>query len=101
MTNYDNTNKGVLFINHKKETDRHPDFTGKINVGGSDYYLSAWTNTKKSDGEQYLSINIKPVTEGKPPGATQPQTGILNAAPKPEEPGTKLVEENTEDDIPF
>ena len=43
---YDNTNKGALFINDKKDKDnpedRKPDMTGKINVDGSDFFISAW-----------------------------------------------------------
>lgn len=42
MSNYDNTNKGQIWGNDKKETDKHPDFKGSINVEGVEYWLSAW-----------------------------------------------------------
>jgi len=42
MMEYDNTNRGVLFRNDKKDTEKHPDFTGSMDVGGVDHYLSAW-----------------------------------------------------------
>jgi len=78
---YDNTNKGALFVNKRRTTDRHPNLTGKIDIEGVEYWISAWTNHKKSDGEKYLSLNVTPVEE-------------------------KPVQENTtktimDDDIPF
>ncbi len=36
MSNYDNTNSGVLFKNDKKGNEKAPDYKGKVNV-----YLSA------------------------------------------------------------
>jgi hypothetical protein len=60
---YDNTNKGALFINKRRTTDRHPNLTGKIDIEGVEYWISAWTNHKKSDGEKYLSLNVTPVEE--------------------------------------
>ena len=32
MANYDNTDKGVLFIEENKKGDTHPDFKGSVNV---------------------------------------------------------------------
>lgn len=60
---YDNTNKGVLFIKKDRLNDRQPNLTGKINVNGVDFYLSAWTNFKKTDGEKYLSLAVTPVND--------------------------------------
>ena len=42
MSQYDNTNRGVLFRNHKKEQPNQPDHTGNINIDGKEYWLSAW-----------------------------------------------------------
>ncbi len=58
MTDYDNTNRGVLFTNDKREKDSHPNMTGKINIEGKDYWLSAWTKTSKN-GNKFLSLNAK------------------------------------------
>jgi hypothetical protein len=42
MTEYNNDNRGAIWKNEKKATDRHPDFTGKATIDGVDYYVSAW-----------------------------------------------------------
>jgi len=42
MTQYDNTNRGSIWGNDKKEKDTHPDFKGSINVEGVEYWLSGW-----------------------------------------------------------
>jgi uncharacterized protein (DUF736 family) len=58
MTTYDNTNRGALFKNKDKESDNHPDYNGKVNVGGKDYFLSAWIKTSKK-GEKFMSLSVK------------------------------------------
>ena len=63
MPEYDNTNRGVLFKNDRKETDNHPDYTGSINVGGRDFWLSAWIKQARS-GKKFLSMSAKPKDEG-------------------------------------
>jgi uncharacterized protein (DUF736 family) len=62
MSEYDNTNRGSLFKNGKKETDKHPDYTGKINVGGTDFYLSSWIKESKA-GEKYMSLSVKAIEQ--------------------------------------
>lgn len=56
---YDNTNRGVLFRNEKKETEKHPDMTGSLDVDGVEYYLSGWTKTSKQ-GKKFLSVSVSP-----------------------------------------
>ena len=52
-------NTGSLFSNKEnKKTDKHPDYTGKALVDGKVKNLSAWINTAKSSGKQYLSLKI-------------------------------------------
>lgn len=60
MADYDNTNRGVLFKNDKKEPgDKKPDYTGSIDVDGVDHYLDGWIR-KSQAGKTFLSLSIKP-----------------------------------------
>lgn len=54
---YKNENSGALFKNTEKKTDKHPDYRGSINVGGTDYWLSAWIK-KSKDGKTYMSLAV-------------------------------------------
>lgn len=59
---YDNTNTGSLFINHKKEDEKHADRQGSINIDGVDYWLNGWVKIiQKGDrkGEKMLSLTVK------------------------------------------
>lgn len=56
---YDNTNKGVLFKNGEKETEKHPDYRGDLDIDGKKYWLSAWINTSQK-GTKYMSLAVKP-----------------------------------------
>ena len=54
---FDNTNKGALFTAKERKTEKHPNMTGKVNINGTDYSLSAWSNKSKK-GEKYLSLKV-------------------------------------------
>lgn len=56
MAEYDNTNRGVLFKNDKKESDKHPDYTGKINFDGKDMRLAAWI--KEGQNGKFMSLTV-------------------------------------------
>ena len=67
---YDNTNSGILFVNKDRTSDKHPNFSGHLNVEGKEYDIAAWTKPAK-DGTKFLSISIeekrkKKTTESKP-----------------------------------
>ena len=55
---YDNSNRGVLFKNDRKETERHPEYKGSINVDGQEFWLSAWVKDGKSG--KFMSLSITP-----------------------------------------
>jgi len=57
----DNTNRGAIWGNKKKEKDTHPDFTGSLNVEGVEYWVSAWKRKPDaSPNAPSLSFSIKP-----------------------------------------
>lgn len=56
---YDNTNRGVLFKNEKKESDRHADYRGNINIDGKEFWLDAWIKKSKA-GKNFMSLSVKP-----------------------------------------
>jgi hypothetical protein len=59
---YDNTNKGMMARADNRKTDKHPEFTGSLNVEGVDYWVSAWVNDGKPggkmEGKKFFSIKI-------------------------------------------
>lgn len=71
---YDNTNRGVLFKNDKKETESHPDYTGKINIDGQDKRLVAWIKTSKDGTKKFMSLSISEFQEKV---VTEPKTDVV------------------------
>jgi hypothetical protein len=57
---YDNTNRGILSKNQNKTADNHPEYSGSLNVDGTDYWLSAWIKESKKDGKKFFSLSVKP-----------------------------------------
>lgn len=55
---YDNTNRGSLFKNDRKDDAKFPDYKGSINVEGTEYWLSAWIKLSK-DGNKFMSLSLK------------------------------------------
>jgi len=89
MSDYDNTNRGALFRNDRKEKDTHPDHQGQINVEGVEYWLSAWVKTSKK-GQKFFSLSVKP----KEQSASTNDVKREAAASSPPPP-------DFDDDIPF
>ena len=86
MAEYDNTNKGALFGNtRKREGKKDPDLQGKLNIGGVEYWISAWFFVYEKDGEKKKAINLALGEEVEPRKQAEP----------------KGVFDDMKDDIPF
>ena len=60
MPDFDNTNRGGIWKNDRKETDSHPDFTGNINVEGVDYFLNGWRRKEGANPKSAaMSFSVK------------------------------------------
>ena len=72
---YDNTNKGSLFKNDRKEAANHPDYKGSINVEGTEYWASGWIKTAgphaKNPGSKFLSLSLTAKNGGPAPRQLQ------------------------------
>lgn len=85
MADYDDTNRGVLFRNDRKDKDSQPDYTGRINVKGTEQQISAWIN-ESSKGIKYLSIRCSdpmsrddaPVQQAAPAATASPSASALD-----------------------
>jgi len=87
---YDNTNRGVLFKNERKEKDTDADYTGSYtNVNGEDHWLNAWL-AKDKNGNTYMRLSTKLKQEVHAKGMQQARQAL---APKPDE--------GFDTDIPF
>ena len=68
-TEYDNTNRGSIWRNPKRESDRHPHLTGTANVDGTEYWVSAWAKDKGGNPKapeltfSFKAKDNQPVTE--------------------------------------
>ncbi len=72
---YDNTNRGSIWKNDKQETDKHPDFTGSLNVRGEEFWVSAWKRKPDASAKApALSFSIKP-KEDKTPSKSRDEHG--------------------------
>ena len=58
MAEFDNTNRGALVKNEKKEAEKDSDYRGQINVDGTEYWLNAWIKTSKK-GVKFMSLSVK------------------------------------------
>jgi uncharacterized protein (DUF736 family) len=63
MGDFDNTNRGAIFKNDRKEGENDPDFKGTLNVDGVEHCINGWRKTSKS-GVKFLSLSIMPKDGG-------------------------------------
>ena len=94
MSNYDNTNRGAIFVNNRKEKDTQPDRQGSINVAGVDYWISGWI--KDGSNGKYMSLSVTP----KETTQTAAQAAQHAAPPQRQQQAAPVVED-LDDSIPF
>ena len=87
---YDNTNKGALFGNtRKREGKKDPDLQGKINIDGTEHWLSAWFfvyDSKEGGKKRGINLSIGDAVEEKRDAAPAKKAGAFD---------------DMDDDIPF
>lgn len=81
---YDNKNRGVLFRHDKKGNEKAPDYKGKLNASGTEYYLSAWLREKKDGSGKYMSISVEPKDQ-QPQTITEHHRAKANAYVRPQD----------------
>jgi hypothetical protein len=64
MADRSRENSGALFKNDRKETDKHPDYTGVLDVAGTEYRISAWLKTGPKG--RYMSLAVREKEERAP-----------------------------------
>jgi hypothetical protein len=83
MTQYDNTNRGMLTRNDKQGNEARPDYRGSINVAGVEYWLSAWIKEgregTKLAGQKYMSLSVQP--KDAQPGYASAPAPVASPAP--------------------
>lgn len=53
-------NNGVGWFNQERKSDKHPQFSGSINVEGVEYFIDTWVkDSTRYDGEKFLSFSVK------------------------------------------
>ncbi len=73
---FDNTNRGSIWPNDKKETEKHPDFTGSLDVNGVEFWVSAWKRKPDANPKApSLSFSVKPKEERQPTDYAKPEKG--------------------------
>ena len=89
MTQYDNTNRFTLFRNDRKETEKHADYSGTMNVDGREFWISAWL--KEGAKGKFFSGSIKPKDSLAP----------KKPAPKKPAPVSDYASRDDDDPVPF
>ncbi|MFA9496862.1 MAG: hypothetical protein ACERKS_13205 [Candidatus Bathyarchaeota archaeon] len=98
---YDNNNRGALWVNKKKEQESHPDCTGSCTIDGVDYYMNMWGKKNPEGNQPRFSLTFK--LKDKQPNITE--EGRTNGIQTFKEAAAKLggtyVPGEDKDDIPF
>ena len=112
MSQYDNSNKGGVWKNDNRESEKHPHFKGNAEVGGVQYWVSGWLrNPDGNPNAPAMKFSFTP-KENQPhaqPPQQSPQmaqakaaTHDWNTGPNTNDVGYGPVDKHGNlDDIPF
>ena len=75
-----------MFPNERKQSDKHPDFTGQGLVAGVEMWVSMWVKRSSKTGEEFFSISVRPKDEARREGAQRQEASRVNQAYAEEEP---------------
>ena len=94
---YDNTNRGSVWKNKRKEKDTHPDFTGSLNVDGVEFWVNAWRRKDDASPDSpALTFTVRPKEARQERQASPPAMPAPVARKSSAEIGRDL-----DDDLPF
>ena len=84
---------GSLFKNDYKEKETHPDYKGKVMIGGKEMQIAGW-NKEKQDGNTFISVRISEpyVKDGDPDVKDHPLGSGFSQ---------KDTKKNDNEDLPF
>jgi hypothetical protein len=63
---FDNTNRGAMFLQEEKKTENHPDFSGSINIAGVDHWISGWKKVSKDGEYKFISLSLGEAKKSQP-----------------------------------
>tara|TARA_R110002020_G_scaffold189481_4_gene388680 strand:- start:3131 stop:3436 length:306 start_codon:yes stop_codon:yes gene_type:complete len=101
MSEYDNTNKGVLFPNSYKNKSNQPDVRGNLNFEGVELKLSGWIRTKKGSEDKFFSLAVERKDAEPEVAETENPIEAVMTAPAPTPIEGLPPSEAGEEDVPF
>ena len=60
MTQYDESNRGAAWLEKERKSDKSPNYTGKVDIGGVPYRIAVWVKTPVKGGDKFLSFAFSP-----------------------------------------
>jgi hypothetical protein len=76
MSNFDETNRFVLFINMNNTNPKAPTHKGKVNIDGVEYQIAGWIK-RSANGVDYIAGTVLQGSDyAMPPSTPQPKMQI-------------------------
>ena len=67
---YDKTNRGAVWKNQKRASEKHPHFTGNCDIDGQEYFVNVWKNdVSENPKKPLLSLSFRKKEEQAQPAA--------------------------------